>query len=138
MQVIHEVKSYYFSFICLQTYHTFQGVLHLGSKATSNSSKDWKKYLFVLKHHQDTKRSFLDYYHDSRKRWQKQEKKGSIELVSYCHVSLAHSCSYMFPLKISTVYNGELFLAASSCGAMNRWYNCLQMNFYLTPSSQGR
>lgn len=114
-----------------------QGVLHLGRKATSNSAKDWKKYLFVLKHRQDTKRTFLDYYKDSNKRWQKQEKKGTIELLSYCHLSLAHNCSYLFPLKISTGKDGDLFLAASDFESMNKWYNCLQMHCYLVPSTLG-
>ena len=111
--------------------------MHLGRKATSTSSKDWKGYLFVQKYCQDTKSSFLDYYRDSKKRWQKQQKSGSIELNFYC-VSLAHNCSYQFPLKIITKKEGELYLAASTFGAMNKWYNCLQMNCYLVPSAQGR
>jgi len=110
----------------------------MGKKPSSSSTKDWKKYLFVLKHKKDSKRLFLDYYKDPNKRWQKQEKKGSLEVLSYCHFSLAHNCSYLFPLKITSGSDGDYFLAASTFDSMNQWYNCLQKSCYLVPSTTGR
>ena len=48
--------------------HT-QGVLEVSK---SSSPKGWKPCLFVLKKHTDAQRSTLDYYKDTKKRWQKQ------------------------------------------------------------------
>ena len=46
-----------------------QGVLETSK---SSSSKNWKTLLFVLKKQVDTERSTLDFYKDTKKRWQKQ------------------------------------------------------------------
>lgn len=114
-----------------------EGTLQLASRdPRSTSSKDWKSYLFVLKHEQARKRSVLDFFKDVNKRWQKQEKKGSIELWPYFQVSLAHNCSFKFPLKVTDGNKKEYYLAASSFEAMNKWCTTLQMQSYLVHSSQ--
>lgn len=51
------------------TYAHIQGVLEVSK---SSSPKGWKPCLFVLKKHTDAQRSTLDYYKDTKKRWQKQ------------------------------------------------------------------
>jgi len=51
------------------TYAHTQGVLEVSK---SSSHKGWKPCLFVLKKHTDAQRSTLDYYKDTKKRWQKQ------------------------------------------------------------------
>ena len=117
-----------------------QGVLQLGSNPSSTSSKAWKSYLFVLKHDREAQISTLDYYRDVKKRWQKQEKRGSINLWPYFDLSLAHNCSYKFPLKITTTLGDrkeEYYLAAGSFDSMNKWCNSLQMTCYLVPSNRG-
>lgn len=114
-----------------------QGILQLGKDPHSTSPKDWKSFLFVLKHDRDLKKSVLDYYKDVNKRWQKQQRRGSIELWPFFQVSLAHNCSYQFPLKITDPNNKEHILSASSFELMNKWCNCLQMQSYLVRSSQG-
>lgn len=91
----------------------------------------------MLKHEQARKRSVLDFFKDVNKRWQKQEKKGSIELWPYFQVSLAHNCSFKFPLKVTDGNKKEYYLAASSFEVMNKWCTTLQMQSYLVHSSQG-
>ena len=90
----------------------------------------------MLKHDQDSKKSFLEYYKDVSKRWQKQEKKGSIELWPSFQVSLAHNCPYQFPLKV-TVASKEYYMAASSFEVMNSWCNSLQRQSFLVRSAKG-
>jgi hypothetical protein len=114
-----------------------QGILQLGKNPRNTSSRDWKSFLFVLKHDAELKRSTLDYYKDGNKRWQKQEKKGSIVLWPYFQVSLAHECSYQFPIKITDPNKKEFYLAASSFEVMNKWCNSLQRQSYLVPSTKG-
>lgn len=53
----------------MHTYAHTQGVLEVSK---SSSPKGWKPCLFVLKKHTDAQRSTLDYYKDTKKRWQKQ------------------------------------------------------------------
>ena len=120
------------------SFPSFQGVLQLGKDPSSTSPKDWKSYLFVLKRDPDSKKSALYYYKDLNKRWQKQASKGCIDLWRFVHLSLAHSCSYKFPLKIVDVNNKEYLLAASTFESMNSWCNHLQSQSYLVPSNKGK
>lgn len=115
-----------------------QGILQLSKDPYSTSSKDWKPFLFVLKQDQELKKPVLEYYKDVNKRWQKQEKKGSIELWPNFEVSLAHNCSYQFPLKVTVANNREHFMAASNFEMMNKWCTSLQMQSYLVRSTKGK
>lgn len=114
-----------------------QGILQLGKNPHSTSPKDWKAFLFVLKHDQELKKSSLDYYKDGNKRWQKQDRKGSIVLWPYFQVSLAHECSYQYPIKITDPNNKDFYVAAGSFEVMNKWCNSLQRQSYLVKSSTG-
>lgn len=71
------------------------------------------------------------------KRWQKQEKRGSIELWPFFQVSLAHNCSYQYPLKVTDPNSKEHFMAAGSFELMNKWCNSLQRQSYLVRSNKG-
>ena len=112
--------------------HTFtQGVLELGFNPESTSSRDWKPRLFVLKRDPKTKRSTLDFYKDTKKRWQKQVAKGLISLWPSFQLSLAHVCPYKFPIKLVTSDGQTFYMAAPNAHTMNTWYTYLQTQITL-------
>ena len=111
-----------------------QGALELGKKPTSTARKDWKPRLFVLKWYPTTDRSTLDYYKDTKKRWQKQEAVGVVSLWPTFEVSLAHSCPYKFTIQLQTVEN-LLYLACDTEDDMMQWLNHIQMQRKLSPKS---
>ena len=108
-----------------------QGVLELGFNPESTSSRDWKSRLFVLKQDPQTKRSTLDFYKDTKKRWQKQIAKGLISLWPTFRLSLAHVSSYKFPIKLVTSDGQTFYLAAPDSQTMNVWYNQIQSQLTL-------
>lgn len=108
-----------------------QGVLELGFNPESTTSRDWKSRLFVLKHDPKTKRATLDFYKDTKKRWQKQVAKGLISLWPTFRLSLAHMSSYKFPIKLVTSDRQIFCLAAPDFQMMNVWYNKIQSQLSL-------
>ena len=110
---------------------SIQGVLELGFNPESTSSRDWKSRLFVLKHDPKTKRSTLDFYKDTKKRWQKQVAKGLISLWPTFRLSLAHMSSYKFPIKLVTSDGQTFCLATPDFQTMNVWYNQIQSQLTL-------
>ena len=119
------------SFSCVQILSYIQGVLELGFNPESTTSRDWKSRLFVLKYDPQTKRSTLDFYKDTKKRWQKQVAKGFVSLSPSFRLSLAHMSSYKFPMKL-VASDGQTFcLAAPDVQTMNVWYNHIQSQLSL-------
>ena len=118
-------------FISKPLHPTLQGVLELGFNPESTTSRDWKPRLFVLKHDPKTKRSSLDFYKDTKKRWQKQVAKGIISLWPSFHLSLAHGSSYKFPLKLVTSDRQTYCLAAQDFQTMNTWFTHIQRQLTL-------
>lgn len=113
-----------------------QGVLELGKNPTSTSRKDWKPRLFVLKWYATTDRSTLDYYKDTKKRWQKQDAVGVASLWPAFSVSLAHSCAYKFTIQLQTA-ESVLYLACDTEDSMIQWLNQIQMQRKLDPPKPG-
>ena len=108
-----------------------QGVLELGFNPESSSSRDWRARLFVLKHDPRTNRATLDFYKDTKKRWQKQVAKGLISLWPSFRLSLAHVSSYKFPIKLVTSDGQTFYLAAPDFQTMNFWYSRIQTQLSL-------
>lgn len=119
------------SFSCVKIISNFQGVLELGFNPESTTSRDWKARLFVLKHDPKTNRSTLDFYKDTKKRWQKQVAKGLVSLWPTFRLSLAHMSSYKFPMKLVTSDGQTFCLAAPDFQTMNVWYNQIQSQLSL-------
>ena len=113
--------------------HSNQGILELGYNVNSKSSKNWKPYLFVLKHDPSKKRSILDYYKNTSKRWQKQSAKGSIPLPESFELSLAHQCSYKYTLRL-TASEKTYYLACNSSQGMNKWFYWIQTQQIMVPT----
>lgn len=106
-------------------------MLELGFNPESTTSRDWKPRLFVLKHDPKTKRSTLDFYKDTKKRWQKQVAIGLISLWPSFRLSLAHSSSYKYPIKLVTSDGQTFCLAAPDCQTMNTWFTYIQAQLTL-------
>ena len=79
-----------------------QSILELGKNPLSSSGKDWKPRLCVLKRHGDTKRATLDYYKDTRKRWQKQV------CILYAHTKSSHLGLFILVLVVQICKYDEL------------------------------
>lgn len=114
----------------------FEGVIEISSNPASTSPKDWKPRLVVLKRQAGSKRASLDYYKDVRRRWQKQTAKGIISLWPWFQVSIAHNCSYKYPLKVTTS-DHVLYMAAPSLAVMNKWIYYIQTQRLLDPPKIG-
>ena len=114
-----------------------QGVLEIGKNPNSKSSRDWKPRLFVLKHYLTSGRSTLEYYKNTRKRWQKQPTKGILSLWPRFEISLAHLCSYKYTLALTTTEAGTIYLAANSAPGMNKWFYYIQTQHIMEPAPGG-
>ncbi len=78
----------------------------------------------------------LDYYKDKKKRWQKQDTVGVIPLFPSFKLSLAHECSFKFPLKL--VASGQThYLSAADFRSMNAWFHHIQLARVLDKPKKG-